>query len=82
MQSDLAEARRSQRNLLAANGLSPQDVAWNEGLSASFRTSFFGFIDSKRHSRFVLRILILLSHLALPQPISPMSLDNVADGCN
>jgi len=29
-----------------------------------------------------LRILILLSHLALPQPISPMSLDNVADGCN
>src|SRR5436189_5908563 len=47
------------------NGLAPRIDERNSALTISFRTPFFGFIDSKGHSRFVLRILIILSH---PEP--------------
>jgi len=38
----------------------------NSGSSSSFRTPFFGFIDSKGHSRFVLWILNSVSHSVIP----------------
>ena len=50
-------------NLLAMNGLSPGMDERNSGLSTSFRTPFFDLIDSMGHSRFVLRILILIVSL-------------------
>ena len=57
--SDPGEAGCAQGNLLTMNGLSPGMDKQNARLTISFRTPFFGFADSKGHSRFVLRILIL-----------------------
>src|SRR5947207_430186 len=51
--------------MLAVNGLTPRGDEGNAGLTASFPTPFFGFVDCKGHSRFVLRISILLSHVSL-----------------
>ena len=51
--------------MFAMNGLAPTIDERNSALTTSFRTPFFGFIDSKGHSRFVLRILIILSQ---PEP--------------
>src|SRR5436305_1953624 len=51
--------------MLAVNGLTPRGDEGNAGLTASFHTPFFGFVDYKGHSRFVLRISILLSHVSL-----------------
>jgi len=47
------------RNMLAINYLSPGMDERNASLSALLPHPFFGFIDSKGHSRFVLRISIL-----------------------
>ena len=57
--SDLGEAGCAQGNLLTMNGLSPGMGEQNARLTTSFRTPFFGFADSKGHSRFVLRILVM-----------------------
>jgi len=65
-------------NMLAMNYLSHGRDVRNAGLGASFRTPFFGFVDYKGHSRFVLQILISLSsHVRFAPPISH---DAAADG--
>src|SRR5437899_11902320 len=53
--------------MLKIHDLHPEMSERNAVSRASVPTPFFGFIDSKGHSRFVLRILIfVVSRLTLP----------------
>ena len=76
--SNLGEAGCSQRNVFAVNDLRLGMKERNSGLAASFPTLFFGFVDSKGHSRFVLRISILVSHSATPTKAAKHGADGLS----